>query len=77
MCVGLILQLCAAHYIQSLVTFNYQFFFNLVLPPIILNSGYELHQSNFFKNIGTILTFAFAGTFISAVVVGYVRIFSR
>ncbi|KAJ5145926.1 uncharacterized protein N7515_000490 [Penicillium bovifimosum] len=58
--------------LQDSVAFDYQFFFNLLLPPIILASGYELHQSNFFRHIGTILTFAFAGTFISAMVLGSV-----
>lgn len=72
MTIGLILRLSAGHSIQSLVSFDYQIFFNLLLPPIILASGYELHQANFFRNIGTILTFAFAGTLISAVVLGLV-----
>lgn len=70
MTVGLILRLTSGQSIQSLVRFDYQVFFNLLLPPIILASGYELHQANFFRNIGTILTFAFCGTFISAVVLG-------
>lgn len=72
MTVGLILRLSVGHTIQQLVTFNYGIFFNLLLPPIILASGYELHQNNFFRNIGTILTFAFAGTFVSAVVLGLI-----
>lgn len=72
MTVGLILRLSVGQSIQDLVTFDYQIFFNLLLPPIILASGYELHQANFFRNIGTILTFAFAGTFISAVILGLV-----
>ncbi|OQO04560.1 hypothetical protein B0A48_09482 [Cryoendolithus antarcticus] len=68
MVVGLVLRLTQTTSILENVSFDYQFFFNLLLPPIILASGYELHQANFFRNIGTILTFAFAGTFISAVV---------
>ncbi|KUJ13052.1 sodium/hydrogen exchanger [Mollisia scopiformis] len=72
MTVGLILRLSSGTSIQNLVSFNYQIFFNLLLPPIILASGYELHQANFFRNIGTILTFAFAGTFISAIVLGII-----
>ncbi|KAI9876744.1 MAG: monovalent cation:H+ antiporter, CPA1 (nhx1) [Pleopsidium flavum] len=72
MIVGLVIRLTPGRSIQGSVSFDYQFFFNLLLPPIILASGYELHQANFFRNIGTILTFAFAGTFISAVVLGLI-----
>ncbi|KAI5294043.1 monovalent cation:H+ antiporter, CPA1 (nhx1), partial [Ascosphaera acerosa] len=72
MIVGLIIRASPGTWIQDAVTFDYQFFFNLLLPPIILASGYELNQANFFRNIGTILTFAFAGTLLSAVVLGLV-----
>ncbi|KAI9894418.1 MAG: monovalent cation:H+ antiporter, CPA1 (nhx1) [Vezdaea aestivalis] len=72
MAVGLVIRLFEGHWIQDAVSFDYQVFFNLLLPPIILASGYELHQANFFRNIGTILTFAFAGTLISAVVLGLI-----
>ncbi|KAL8970344.1 MAG: hypothetical protein Q9197_003858 [Variospora fuerteventurae] len=70
MVAGLVIKLTEGTFIQNTVSFDYTFFFNLLLPPIILGAGYELHQGNFFRNIGTILTFAFAGTFISAIVLG-------
>ncbi|KAF4454617.1 CPA1 family monovalent cation:H+ antiporter [Fusarium albosuccineum] len=72
MVVGLTLLITSGDSIRNLISFDYQIFFNLLLPPIILSSGYELHQANFFRNIGTILTFAFAGTFLSAVVIGLI-----
>ncbi|KAI5798170.1 Sodium/hydrogen exchanger family-domain-containing protein [Pyronema domesticum] len=72
MFVGFIIRVSPGDYLQNVVKFNYQIFFNVLLPPIILNSGYELHQANFFRNIGSILTFAFAGTFISAWTLGII-----
>ena len=30
--------------IQRMVTFDHRYFFNLLLPPIILNSGYDLKR---------------------------------
>lgn len=44
MVIGLILKLTSVRTVLDAVTFDYQFFFNLLLPPIILASGYELHQ---------------------------------
>ena len=51
-------------------TFKHTLLFNLLLPPIILNLGYEFKQDNFFHNFGSILTFTFLRTHISAVGLG-------
>ncbi|OWZ32278.1 sodium/hydrogen exchanger 3 [Cryptococcus neoformans AD2-60a] len=70
MVVGLIIRLAPGHMIRDMMSFKHTFFFNALLPPIILNSGYELKQENFFRNFAVILTFAFLGTFITAVGIG-------
>ncbi|KAJ3369282.1 monovalent cation:H+ antiporter, CPA1 (nhx1) [Allomyces arbusculus] len=74
--VGLIVRATAAGpALGHLLSFKHTYFFNLLLPPIILNSGYELREGDFFGHLGPILTFAFGGTFLSIVVVGVLEYF--
>lgn len=41
------------------------FFMILLLPPIIFESGYNINKKPFMRNIGTIMLYAFVGTFIN------------
>ncbi|BGO95213.1 hypothetical protein NBRC10512_000996 [Rhodotorula toruloides] len=72
MCVGALVRLAPGHVVQDMIAFKSTILLNVLLPPIILNSGYQLKQENFFRNFAVILSFAFAGTFISAVVLGVI-----
>jgi sodium/hydrogen exchanger-like protein 6/7 len=71
---GVILSICMhfalkgdpENYAESVkvFTFSETVFFDLMLPPIIFNSGYNMRQKKFFQNIGNVSIFGIGVTFV-------------
>lgn len=52
---------------QSLISiydFDSQFFFDIILPPIVFNAGFNMKRKKFFENLGNITIF---GLFVTLV----------
>lgn len=63
--------------IKSLVLFNGEVFFNLILPPIIFAAGYNLKRKGFYKYLLYIISYGLLGTIINfALVAPITYIFS-
>ncbi|ELT90348.1 hypothetical protein CAPTEDRAFT_132934 [Capitella teleta] len=54
----------------AIVTLSPRLFFLFLLPPIILESAFSLHDRVFFDNLGTILIYAVIGTVINCFIIG-------
>ena len=50
--------------------FSPSLFFYVLLPPIILESAFSLHNKVFFENIGAVLLYAVVGTALNFVLIG-------
>ena len=64
-------------YFSVFPKFTPQLFFLYLLPPIILEAAYCLHNEHFFDNIRSILFFAVVGTLINFVLTGGLLIFVK
>eukprot|EP01134_Creolimax_fragrantissima_P000482 CFRG0482T1 len=57
--------------LEANTVFEPALFFYMLLPPIIFSAGYQVQKKHFFRNIAPILLFAFAGTIISTLFIGF------
>ena len=54
---------------ESLLEFNTEVCFTVLLPPIIFNAGFTVKRRAFFKNFMTLALFGVVGTFLTAAII--------
>ena len=50
--------------------FTADLFFNLLLPPIILDASYSIYDRSFLQNLGSVLIYAVIGTLFNVFIIG-------
>ncbi|KAJ3436495.1 sodium/hydrogen exchanger [Anaeramoeba flamelloides] len=56
---------------HTLMSFDYDIFFLIFIPPIILEAGYFLQKHFFFQNLGLIILYAVFGTILNSFFTGF------
>ena len=56
---------------QPFPEFTSALFFDVLLPPLVLDSAYSLYDRDFLDNIGSIIIFAVFGTLFNVFAIGY------
>jgi len=76
--VGVVIGGVATFFLDDLTLYQFspEFFFFVLLPPIIFEAGYSLQRKNFFDNIGAITLYAMIGTLTSTFIVGFLTFFA-
>ena len=52
-------------------------FFNVLLPPIILDASYAIYDRSFLQNLGSVLIYAVIGTLFNVFLIGKYKTFTR
>ncbi len=66
---GLVVDLAAKDIADNFPAFSQKLFFDVLLPPIILDAAYSLYDEDFFRNLNPILLFAVIGTVFNVFIV--------